>query len=285
MAGTLFVVATPIGNLEDISARALRILREVTVIAAEDTRRTAQLLARYGIATPLTSLHEHNEVSKGPALVRRLLAGDSVALVSDAGTPAISDPGAALVGATVEAGVPVEPIPGPSAVITAVSLAGVLAPGFQFIGFAPKSDSDRLRWMARLTGTDLITVFFESPHRILFTLEDIMRSIGDLEVVVTHELTKLNESLVRGQISSVVERIGTPIGEYTVVVLPRVGTALVVSDVSDETTPDSLMESFRSMTVNDGMTRRQAISALSRRHRLPAGEVYDRLERAKKSGG
>lgn len=285
MAGTLFVVATPIGNLEDISARALRVLREVNLIAAEDTRRTAHLLARYGIATPATSLHEHNEDKKAGALVRRLLSGESIALVSDAGTPAVSDPGAELVRAAAADGIRVEPIPGPSAVIAAISATGLPSVGFQFIGFAPKKSGERRDWLERMRQTDLASVFFESPHRIKFTLEDLQRTLGDREVLIARELTKLHEQLVRGPISTVLAAIADPIGEYTVVVFPPTGEARGEQISSETITSASLYAEFSASTRNSAMTRRQAIAALSRKYRLPAGEVYEKLEQGKRSGG
>src|SRR4051812_46084717 len=166
MPGTLFIVATPIGNLEDITARALRILGEVALIAAEDTRRTSHLLARYAITTPTTSLHEHNERQKSPSLVRRLVAGDDLAIVSDAGTPGISDPGSHLVRLAVEAGIRVEPVPGPSAVMASLSVLGLSADSFTFLGFPPVRSKDRSAWLARLAEVHDIAVFFEAPHRI-----------------------------------------------------------------------------------------------------------------------
>src|SRR5215471_10930236 len=166
MPGTLFVVATPIGNLEDITVRALRVLREVDVIAAEDTRRTAHLLARHGIATSTTSLHEHNEATKAESLVARLQRGESVALVSDAGTPTVSDPGGRLIRAAQGAGIRVEPIPGPSAVLAALAASGLPSESFTFLGFPPIKLNDRNQWFERLKRAAGTVVFFEAPHRI-----------------------------------------------------------------------------------------------------------------------
>src|SRR5580704_14134559 len=167
MPGTLYVVATPIGNLEDITARALRVLGEVALIAAEDTRRTAHLLARYAIRTPTTSLHEHNETRKTPALIERLKRGENLALVSDAGTPLISDPGQHLIRASVAAGINVESVPGASAVIAALAVAGVSTRTFTFLGFPPIRSKDRNIWLQQLRSAGHTAVFFEAPHRIL----------------------------------------------------------------------------------------------------------------------
>ena len=218
MPGTLFVVATPIGNLEDITARALRILREVALIAAEDTRRTSHLLARYSINTPTTSLHHHNEHRKASAVVDRLMRGENVALVSDAGTPVISDPGQHLIRSAVEAGIRVEPIPGPSAVMTALAASGFPADTFTFLGFPPIKSTDRAAWFKRLSTLSGTVVFFEAPHRIQSTLEELLARIGDHPAVVCRELTKIHETLVRGPISSVTTAPNTAHGELTVAI-------------------------------------------------------------------
>jgi 16S rRNA (cytidine1402-2'-O)-methyltransferase len=167
MPGTLFVVATPIGNLEDITMRALRVLGEVAIIAAEDTRRTAKLLARYAIVTPTTSLHEHNEAAKTAPLITRLQAGESIAVVSDAGTPTVSDPGGVLIRAAIDAGIRVEPVPGPSAVLAALSASGLPTVSFAFLGFPPTRSSDRNAWFERMRDTRGTVVFLRvtPPYR------------------------------------------------------------------------------------------------------------------------
>src|SRR5687768_15060004 len=201
MPGILFVVATPIGNLEDVTLRALRILREVTIIAAEDTRRTAKLLQHYSISTPTTSLHEHNEHLRAPELVRRLVSGDSVALVSDAGTPAVSDPGARLVIAAHAAGVPVQPVPGPSAAIAMVSASGLGGDAFLFAGFPPNRSNNRKAWLRSLADERFPLVMYEAPHRILGTLADIASELGPRLVAIGRELTKMHEQLAVRPIS------------------------------------------------------------------------------------
>src|SRR5215831_7783608 len=217
MPGTLFVVATPIGNLEDITARALRTLREVALIAAEDTRRTAHLLTRYGITTPMTSLHEHNELRKTAPLISRMQSGESVALVSDAGTPLISDPGEKLIRTAIEAGIRIEPVPGPSAIIAALAASGYSTQPFIFLGFPPARSKDRDEWMSRLASLDVTAIFFEAPHRIRRTLQDILEKVGDVSVAVARELTKVHESLVRGPISIVSNEANLETGELTIV--------------------------------------------------------------------
>ena len=184
MPGTLFVVATPIGNLEDITGRALRVLREVSMIAAEDTRRTHHLLARYAITTPTTSLHEHNEANKTGSLVARLERGESIALVSDAGTPTISDPGQGLIKAAIDAGIRVEPVPGPNAAIAALAVSGLPIDSFSFLGFPPARSKARSEWFARVRAVGGTIVFFEAPHRLRQTLDELCREVWDCQVAV-----------------------------------------------------------------------------------------------------
>jgi 16S rRNA (cytidine1402-2'-O)-methyltransferase len=268
MAGTLFVVATPIGNLDDITLRALKILRDVSVIAAEDTRRTAHLLARHAIRTPTTSLHEHNEAKKSASLIARLERGDDVALVSDAGTPTVSDPGGRLIREAVAAGIKIEPIPGPSAVLAALSVAGLNTDAFLFLGFPPTGAKARKQWFERLRLGAGTAVFFEAPHRILDTLADLLRTVGDRQVMVARELTKVHEELVRGPISVVLNRLSQPRGEFTVVV--ELGLTPNVTPVYIGETPEKMA------------SRRESVSALARTLGLSANEVYTALETLKK---
>jgi 16S rRNA (cytidine1402-2'-O)-methyltransferase len=277
MPGTLFVVATPIGNLEDITVRALRVLREATVIAAEDTRRTQHLLARHAIATPTTSLHEHNEAGKSEALVARLLRGDSIALVSDAGTPTVSDPGGLLIRAAIDAGVRVEPIPGPSAILAALATSGLPTDSFTFLGFPPTRSTDRRLWFERLKAIGGTVVFFEAPHRIQATLQELEREVGDCELAVARELTKVHEQLVRGPISTVVPTLSKDRGEFTVVASIGQMTKLT-------TAPVDVVTEFGETTKLPGMTKRKAINVIARRHGLAPNTVYEMLESAKKSG-
>ncbi len=221
MAGILYVVATPIGNLEDVTLRALRILRDVSLIAAEDTRRTARLLQHYSISTRTTSLHEHNERGKTPQLIGRLRAGDSIALVSDAGTPLISDPGQTLVAAARAAGIRVESIPGPSAVMAALASSGLDSREFVFLGFPPTRSKDRKSWFESLRSQTRLAVFFEAPHRIRRTLADLSGQLGpDRQIAVGRELTKVHEELVVCTISEHLQHFIEPKGEFTLVVPP-----------------------------------------------------------------
>ena len=285
MAGTLYVVATPIGNLEDITVRALRILKEVALIAAEDTRRTAHLLTRYGITTPTTSLHEHNEHAKSSSLIARLKAGDNVALVSDAGTPTVSDPGRHLIAEAIAAGVRVEAIPGPSAVVTALSVSGLADDEYLFLGFPPTRSKDRKLWMERLRKSATTVVFYEAPHRIVRTLEEIRDTAGDVHVLVGRELTKAHEELVRGPISEILGRGLKIKGEFTVVA--RIGhtTEQKAFDAQQSPSPNIIGHEFGLMTASGATSRRQAINALARKYGLSAREAYQAVEASKKSGG
>jgi 16S rRNA (cytidine1402-2'-O)-methyltransferase len=276
MSGTLYVVATPIGNLEDITFRALRVLREVAVIAAEDTRRTARLLQHYSISTPTTSLHEHNERARTPGLISRLERGESVALVSDAGTPLISDPGALLVAAAHAAGIRVEPIPGPSALMAAVSASGLVAEQTLFVGFPPSRSLARKRWLESLRDEPRLIVLYEAPHRIRETLADMLAILGNRTIAVGRELTKTHENLVVRPIKAHLENIAAPRGEYTVVIAPEVPQA------TEEQLPgaDRLRAEFVQMTNSGGSSRRENVKALAEKYRVATRRMYRLLEEA-----
>jgi 16S rRNA (cytidine1402-2'-O)-methyltransferase len=278
MLGTLFVVATPIGNLEDITARALRVLGDVTLIAAEDTRRTAHLLARYAIATPTTSLHAHNETRKTAVLLARLLAGDDVALVSDAGTPSVSDPGQHLIRRAIDDGIRVEPIPGPSAIMAALAASGLDCQTFAFLGFPPRTRKTRAKWFEKLQTADTTVVFFEAPHRIRQTLTEMQHELGDRQIVVARELTKVHEEFVRGPVSKVLELITNPIGELTVVVdIGHTTDNKHASVLSDS----QILAEFGEMTASMKLPRRKVIAALARRHHWRANDIYAAIERGR----
>lgn len=222
-AGTLYLVGTPIGNLGDTTLRAVETLRRVAVIAAEDTRRTKILCQKHGISTPLVSLHEHNERQRAAELIARLRAGESVALVTDAGMPVVSDPGAHLVQRAVEAGVPVTVIPGVSAVTAALAVSGFWGDRFRFEGFTSKKSAAMERWLEGLKDEAAPVVCYESPYRLVKTLEGIRKVLGEIPVVVCRELTKLHEEVTRGSTSEVLKRYTdrTPKGEVTLLFWPQ----------------------------------------------------------------
>ena len=218
--GILAIVSTPIGNMEDITLRALRILKEADLIAAEDTRRTGLLLNHFGIEKPLTSYFEGNELKKKEVILSRLKQGDRVALVSDAGTPGISDPGFRLIRAAIEHEIPVTPIPGPSAVIAALSVSGLPTDAFLFKGFLPHKSKKRRDLLKELVEARETLIFYESPHRISETLKDVYDVLGDREIVLSRELTKVYEEVLRGKVSEILNQIGSRQlrGEMTLVV-------------------------------------------------------------------
>lgn len=275
MAGTLFVVATPIGNLEDLTFRALRVLGEVELIAAEDTRRTAKLLAHYKVRRPLVSLREHNEAREAARLVGLLQRGQSIALVSDAGTPAIADPGARLVQAARAAGVPVVPVPGPSAVAAAVSVSGFPLHEFVFMGFPPRSGQDRADWFERAAGDGRTVVFFEAPHRIRRTLEEGGRAWGIRQILVLREMTKIHESYVIYPMSTSLPEIQSARGEFTVVLGPKEAEQTGSLDDAE------LMRLFGRLTDAAGLSDSQAISMLAGFAGLPGRVVSNRLKKAR----
>jgi 16S rRNA (cytidine1402-2'-O)-methyltransferase len=220
LSGTLFVVATPIGNLEDITLRALRVLREADLVACEDTRRTRALLTHFDIHKPTVSYYEHNKLSRGPELLRQLADGRSIALVTDAGTPGISDPGILLVREARAQGIPVVPIPGPSAVVTALSASGLAADGFVFDGFLPIKPGKRLNRLKALREMETTVVLYESPHRIVATVTAIGEVFGAVELVLARELTKQYEEIVKATPAMHLARLAAaePRGEFTLVI-------------------------------------------------------------------
>ncbi|HEY0875905.1 MAG TPA: 16S rRNA (cytidine(1402)-2'-O)-methyltransferase [Vicinamibacterales bacterium] len=280
MPGILYVVATPIGNLEDVTLRALRILREVSLIAAEDTRRTSKLLQHYSISTPTTSLHEHNEHAKAPRLVQKLIDGESIALVSDAGTPAISDPGSRLVAAAHHSGIQVVPVPGASAVTAAVSAAGLLSDGFTFLGFPPTRSNSRKRWLRELTAHPFPLVLYEAPHRIEQTLADIETEMGERTVAIGRELTKIHEYFAIQPISDWLKEPPPAQGEFVLIIFPG---QTVRSGEGQAPRDADLAAEFWRLTNNAGLERREAIREVARRHGISTRTVFKAIEDAKKS--
>ncbi len=277
MAGTLYLVATPIGNLEDITLRAIRLLQEVDLIAAEDTRRTGVLLRHHGIGTRTTSLHAHNEAQKSRPLVARLEAGESVALVSDAGTPLVSDPGRALVQAAQAAGIPVVPVPGASAPIAALTASGAPMGRFRFLGFAPRKLGERRDWCRAISEAPETTVFFEAPHRLETTLKLLGELSPERRIAICREMTKLHEELVIGPIRDVLQRLNRPRGEYTCVVWPVDGAppALRARPGAEE-----LAEELGALAEQHG-SRRLALKELAKKYELTRRELYKIVESTK----
>jgi 16S rRNA (cytidine1402-2'-O)-methyltransferase len=271
MPATLFVVSTPIGNLEDITLRAVRTLREVALIAAEDTRRTGHLLQHFEIRTPMISLHEHNERERTPGLVARLQAGESIALVSDAGTPLLSDPGFHLVREAVRVGLTVQSVPGPSSLTAALAVSGLPVDRFTFLGFPPARKTQRGAFFAGLAAQAGTLVLFEAPQRVRPTLEDVRAHLGERMVVLARELTKVHETVSRGWITDLLEGALEDRGEYVILVSDQRRESQVARDpVSD----DELRDKFGSMTEAGGCSARDAVAALADEYQVPKQRVY-----------
>jgi 16S rRNA (cytidine1402-2'-O)-methyltransferase len=281
MSGTLYVVATPIGNLEDITLRALRILREVDVIAAEDTRRTARLLNHHAISTRTVSFHAHNARSRVPQLVSRLQAGSSIAVVTDAGTPGVSDPGLELVQAAISKGIAVDPVPGPSAPLTALTASGFPMVPFTLFGFPPHRSSARMEWLGRVCSTKHVFSFFEAPHRIRVTLREASAYLGDRQIIVAREVTKVHQEFMRGTALDVLERLHNPRGEFTLIVGPppiaNEKNGLWSSD-------DEVTREFCRLTESGLVSRREAVRLVAQGSGRSSRDVYSVIERAKKLG-
>jgi 16S rRNA (cytidine1402-2'-O)-methyltransferase len=271
VSGSLFLVATPIGNLEDVTFRAIRTLKEVDLIACEDTRHTRRLLDHYGIDKPTISYHEHNEAGRAGSLVERLLAGANVAVVSDAGTPLISDPGYRLVTAAVEAGIRVVPIPGPSAILAALTASGMPTDSFFFGGFVPQKQGARRKALESVRTLDCTLVFYDAPHRILETLRDIADIYGDRELVLTRELTKIHEEFLRGTALALFRTLevrGGVKGEITIVIGKPLGRQV------DERPVREVFEAY----MAQGLSRMDAIKAVARDRGVSKREIYSALE-------
>jgi 16S rRNA (cytidine1402-2'-O)-methyltransferase len=261
--GILYVAATPIGNLEDITLRCLRVLGEVDLIAAEDTRHTRKLLTHFEISTPLISYYREKEAERSPQLIKRLLSGESIALVSDAGTPGISDPGAVLVAQAHEAGIVVVPLSGASALTTALSAAGIINPHFLFLGFAPSKKSQRRSLLTSLIDVPWPLVFYESPRRIHSLLSDILKIMGDRKGFWGRELTKTYEELKKGSISSLLEYASskTNRGEFVLVVEPGIAIKAEGENLQDlllwyrDNTSLSLKDVSRKLAGDLGLSR------------------------------
>ncbi len=263
--GTLYLVATPIGNLDDLTFRAVSTLREVDVIACEDTRHTRALLNRYGIQKPLVSYHEHNEQRRARELVARLLAGESVALVSDAGMPVLSDPGYEVVRQAINSRLSVVAIPGPSAITTALVVSGLPPDRFLFVGFLPRKSSERRRTLSELAPLPWTLVMFEAPHRIKATLADLHTVLGDRQIALTRELTKRFEEVVRGTVTEVLYHVGTapPRGELTLVI----GGARLREQPHD-------VASQLTQLLAGGTSPKDAVRVVAQAHRIPKRVVY-----------
>ena len=268
--GTLFLCATPIGNLGDMTFRAIETLKTVALIAAEDTRHSRKLASHFDIHVPMTSYHEHNKRSKGAELIGKLLAGQSIALISDAGMPGISDPGADLTRMAIEAGIRVCPLPGANAATTALIASGLSTEGFVFVGFLPKVSSQRRARLRSLQGLPFTLLFYESPQQLRKTLSDLQAVLGNRQAVAARELTKVHEQFSRGTISSLIEWADsqTPRGEFTLVVAGHDGSE-DVPEISDGMIVDNLRQ-----LLAEGINKKDAVRMTASKWGISKRKVY-----------
>lgn len=271
-AAALYVVATPIGNFRDITIRAIDVLKNVALVAAEDTRKTGQLLAAHGIQARMISCHEYNEARRADQVIDQIRSGASVALVSDAGTPSVSDPGYRLVCAAIDAGLTVVPIPGPSAAMAALSVSGLSTDAFVFIGFPPRKPTKRAEALRSLAGEPRTLILYESPRRILQLLDDALRELGDREAVACREMTKPHEEFLRGRLSAIREALAARDavkGEFTLMVKGR-----DPSSPGDAVSGEALAAALREALQADGARVSAVARIIAGRFGLPRNQVY-----------
>lgn len=271
--GTLYLCATPIGNLEDMTLRAMRILKECAVIAAEDTRHTCKLLNHFDIHTPLISYHEHNKVVRGPEIIEKLLSGQDVAVVSDAGMPGISDPGSDLVALAIQSGLKVTPLPGANAALSALVCSGLDTRTFTFVGFLPKTSKKRREVIDSLTGHNYTLILYESPHRLKKTLAELYAAFGNRQAVAARELTKKFEELVRGTLGSLIEHfaVNEPRGEFCLLIA---GNPEEQVNTLGEPAELSLPVEAVMALVSDGINKKDAIRTVALQRKIPKRDVY-----------
>ena len=276
-SGTLYLCATPIGNMEDMTYRAVRVLGEVPLIAAEDTRRTRQLLTRFGISTRMVSYHEHNKAEKGPRLISWLLAGNDLACVSDAGLPGVADPGAQLAADAVAAGVRVVPVPGANAALSALIASGLDATRFSFVGFLPRTKEKRRACLAEISGRTDTLIFYEAPHRLTETLQAILAALGNRPAVLARELTKKFEEFRRGSLAELLDGCmeNPPRGEFVVVV----GGAENAPKEASQAAPEDAAEIVRALTAQ-GMAKKEAMREAAKKTGLSRRDVYQAMLKA-----
>jgi len=277
MTGTLYIVATPIGNLEDITLRALRVLKEADLIACEDTRHTRKLLSHYQISKPTVSYHEHNEHERAGELIRKLEEGLNIALVSDAGTPLISDPGLRIVNDAVARGISVVPIPGPSAVIAALSASGLPTTEFTFVGFLPARRAARKARFKQLVNMESTLVVYEAPHRIKEAIEDAREVFGERECVIARELTKLHEEFVRAPLSEIEIPARQARGEIVLLIGPKLERSGEQPEQPKHTGAHSIFEQVQEIIKAEGLDQKDALKRVARALGISKSAAYRRM--------
>lgn len=268
MQGKLYLVATPIGNLDDITFRAIKILKEVDTIAAEDTRHTLKLLNYYEINKPLISYHRHNEDIRSDKLIKQILEGKNIAVVSDAGTPGISDPGEEIVEEAIKNNIEVIPIPGACALINALICSGLNTKEFAFYGFLPLNNKNRKLVIDRIKNESKTVILYEAPHKLKKTLEDIRQNIGDIKCVIAKELTKIYENFYRGNISSIIENIGEPKGEYIILL------DLKQNNLKQDEIDRMSIEEQYNMYKMEGLEKKEIIKQIAKNKKVPKNDIY-----------
>ena len=271
MAGKLYLVATPIGNLEDITFRAINILKEVDIIAAEDTRHTLKLLNHYEISKLLISYHRHNEEVKSEILINKLLEGDNIALVTDAGTPGISDPGEEVVKEAIKNNIEVIPIPGACALVNALIASGLNTKEFLFLGFLPLNKKNRDNALNKIKKAKSTVILYEAPHKLIKTLQDLLKNVGDINCVLAREITKIHEEFIRGNISNLLEQIQEPKGEH--VILLDLNNLENENDSEDEISKKTVEEQYKIYKAQ-GMNKKEIIKQIAKNKNVPKNEIY-----------
>ena len=271
MAGKLYLVATPIGNLEDITFRAINILKEVDIIAAEDTRHTLKLLNHYEISKPLISYYRHNEEVKSEILINKLLEGDNIALVTDAGTPGISDPGEEVVKEAIKNNIEVIPIPGACALVNALIASGLNTKEFLFLGFLPLNKKNRDNALNKIKKAKSTVILYEAPHKLIKTLQDLLKNVGDINCVLAREITKIHEEFIRGNISNLLEQIQEPKGEH--VILLDLNNLENENDSEDEISKKTVEEQYKIYKAQ-GMNKKEIIKQIAKNKNVPKNEIY-----------
>lgn len=284
MTGTLYLIATPIGNLEDITLRALRLLREADLIACEDTRHTRKMLAHFNISKPTVSYHEHNERERADNLIARLEEGLSIALVSDAGMPLISDPGFQLASQAIARGIPVIPVPGASALVTALAASGLSVNEFTFAGFLPPKKAARRARLAELASNHGTLIFYEAPHRIKETLSDAIETLGDRRAVIAREMTKLHEEFLRGRLSEIITATEqrTVKGEIVLLIGPKADDnqrrpVIDSTGAIGKTELHSILAEVERLTSEEGLDTKGALKRIARAQGISKSEAYRRM--------
>lgn len=282
-AGILYLCATPIGNLEDMTFRAVKVLQEVDLIAAEDTRHTRKLLTHFAIHTSLVSYHEHNKLTRGPELIAKLQEGQTIAVVSDAGMPGISDPGTHLVQLAIAAGVTVVPIPGANAALSALTASGLDTAMFTFVGFLPKTKKKRQELLAQLAFNTETMIFYESPHRLKVTLDELLQAFGDRQAVAGRELTKKFEEFVRSDLKGLIRHFAEqqPRGEFTLVIA---GNSEPCEPEQEDCQPEETLAAAVDRLVHAGVAKKEAMRQVATQRKLTRRDVYQALLEQDDSG-